>query len=209
MEPVERIQIEHVVATLQQALNVHADLNYADKSNILIDDRADNIQQWKDAGGIGILLGFAIWVLTAIFAYLAWLKLRGNIRISYLVVILIIGVGYIFSRFLLDPSILRIEDYEPASSGYLGGAGLPVLLSWFVVILRDWQKKWQDLTLCHFSALRQGILENFVHLIEVRGTRSAVVRGAVTIPQSLYGSISTVFTTKKAPNKIINIIFSC
>ena len=29
--------------------------NYADKSNILIDDRADNIQQWKDAGGIGIL----------------------------------------------------------------------------------------------------------------------------------------------------------
>jgi hypothetical protein len=28
------------------------------------------------------------------------------------------------------------------------------LLSWFVVILRDWQKKWQDLTLCHFSPLR-------------------------------------------------------
>ena len=27
---------------------------------------------------------------------------------------------------------MRIEDYEPASSGYLGGAGLPVLLSWFV-----------------------------------------------------------------------------
>ena len=31
---------------------------------------------------------------------------------------------------------------------------LGVLLSWFVVILRDWQKKWQDLTLCHFSPLR-------------------------------------------------------
>jgi phosphopantetheine adenylyltransferase len=29
--------------------------NYADKSNILIDDRESNIQQWKDAGGIGIL----------------------------------------------------------------------------------------------------------------------------------------------------------
>jgi hypothetical protein len=29
--------------------------NYADKSNILIDDREKNIQQWKDAGGIGIL----------------------------------------------------------------------------------------------------------------------------------------------------------
>ena len=93
--------------------------------------KAPVVGAWQ-AGGIGILLGFAIWVLTAIFAYLAWLKLRGNIRISYLVVILIIGVGYIFSRFLLDPSILRIEDYEPASSGYLGGAGLPILFSWFV-----------------------------------------------------------------------------
>jgi GNAT superfamily N-acetyltransferase/phosphopantetheine adenylyltransferase len=29
--------------------------NYADKSNILIDDREKNIQQWRDAGGIGIL----------------------------------------------------------------------------------------------------------------------------------------------------------
>ena len=28
--------------------------NYADKSNILIDDRESNIQQWRDAGGIGI-----------------------------------------------------------------------------------------------------------------------------------------------------------
>jgi len=29
--------------------------NYADRSNILIDDRESNIQQWRDAGGIGIL----------------------------------------------------------------------------------------------------------------------------------------------------------
>ena len=45
--------------------------------------KAPVVGAWQ-AGGIGILLGFAIWVLTAIFAYLAWLKLRGNIRISYL-----------------------------------------------------------------------------------------------------------------------------
>ena len=37
---------------------------------------------------------------------------------------------------------------------------LGVLLSWFVVILRDWQKKWQDLTLCHFPPL--GIANLFV-----------------------------------------------
>jgi Fe-Mn family superoxide dismutase len=38
--------------TLAAAVNKK---NYADKSNILIDDRESNIQQWKDAGGIGIL----------------------------------------------------------------------------------------------------------------------------------------------------------
>ncbi len=34
MEPVERIQIEHVIATLQQALAVHEDLDYSNKSGI-------------------------------------------------------------------------------------------------------------------------------------------------------------------------------
>jgi hypothetical protein len=29
--------------------------NYADGNNILIDDRESNIQQWREAGGIGIL----------------------------------------------------------------------------------------------------------------------------------------------------------
>lgn len=33
----------------------HNKKNYADKSNILIDDRESNIQQWREAGGIGIL----------------------------------------------------------------------------------------------------------------------------------------------------------
>jgi hypothetical protein len=28
---------------------------YSGENNILIDDREDNIQQWKDKGGIGIL----------------------------------------------------------------------------------------------------------------------------------------------------------
>ena len=29
--------------------------NYVDKSNILIDDRPDNIAEWESNGGIGIL----------------------------------------------------------------------------------------------------------------------------------------------------------
>ena len=34
MEPVERIQIEHVIATLDQALAVHEDVNYRNKSGV-------------------------------------------------------------------------------------------------------------------------------------------------------------------------------
>ena len=33
----------------------HLKKNYAAPNHILIDDREDNIQQWRDAGGIGIL----------------------------------------------------------------------------------------------------------------------------------------------------------
>jgi len=84
---------------------------------------------WQ-AGGFGVLLGVIIWIMSGILAYLIWLRFKGRRRYWY--VIIIAGAGYILSRFVLDPAILRIESFEPASSGYLGGAGLPVLLSWGV-----------------------------------------------------------------------------
>ena len=84
---------------------------------------------WQ-AGGFGVLLGVIIWIMSGILAYLVWLRFNGRRRYWY--VIIIAGAGYILSRFVLDPAILRIESFEPASSGYLGGAGLPVLLSWGV-----------------------------------------------------------------------------
>ena len=84
---------------------------------------------WQ-AGGFGVLLGVIIWIMSGILAYIVWLRFMGRRRYWY--IIIIAGAGYILSRFLLDPAILRIESFEPASSGYLGGAGLPVLLSWGV-----------------------------------------------------------------------------
>ncbi len=86
---------------------------------------------WQ-AGGFGILLGLIIWIISGILAYIIWVRFEGRGRRRYWYVIIIAGLGYILSRFVLDPAILRIETFEPASSGYLGGAGLPVLLSWGV-----------------------------------------------------------------------------
>ena len=86
---------------------------------------------WQ-AGGFGILLGVIIWIISGILAYIIWVRFEGRVRRRYWYVIIIAGLGYILARFVLDPAILRIETFEPASSGYLGGAGLPVLLSWGV-----------------------------------------------------------------------------
>ena len=44
---------------------------------------------------------------------------------------LLIG-GFIALRFFIGPAILAIEAVDPARSGYLGGLGMPIMLSWIV-----------------------------------------------------------------------------
>ena len=42
----------------------------------------------------------------------------------------VIAVGYVLMRLFLDPASRAIEALDPSATGYLGGLGLPVLLSW-------------------------------------------------------------------------------
>lgn len=44
----------------------------------------------------------------------------------------VVAVGYFVMRMVLDPASDAIEAIDPSSAGYLGGLGLPVLLSWAV-----------------------------------------------------------------------------
>ena len=46
--------------------------------------------------------------------------------------LLVVAVGYFIMRIFLDPASEAIEAIDPASAGYLGGLGLPVLISWIV-----------------------------------------------------------------------------
>ena len=46
--------------------------------------------------------------------------------------LLTVAVGYFVMRIFLDPASAAIEAIDPASAGYLGGLGLPVLISWAV-----------------------------------------------------------------------------
>ncbi|WP_353472261.1 branched-chain amino acid ABC transporter permease [Salipiger sp. H15] len=80
------------------------------------------------AGGprvIGAIL-FGIGVVFA--AVLAWKKLGKGVR-GWAVAAITVA-GFFAYRALLDPAVDAIEAVNPAATGYLGGLGLPVLLSW-------------------------------------------------------------------------------
>ena len=82
-------------------------------------------------GGNGIIIAFFIalaTILAAIFV-LKWLPAGGLQKIAFTTIIV---VGFFLVRSVFDPAVESIEAVEPAKTGFLGGFGLPILLSWFV-----------------------------------------------------------------------------
>ena len=81
------------------------------------------------AGGMGII-GALILGAGTILAAIQVMKRMAHSWQRTLVVIAILVVGFFLFRGLLDPSAERIEEINPAQTGYLGGLGWPVLLAW-------------------------------------------------------------------------------
>ncbi|WP_340109070.1 branched-chain amino acid ABC transporter permease [Pikeienuella sp. HZG-20] len=87
-------------------------------------------EAWS-AGGIGLLLAFLAIVATVA----AVLAIRARIprgRARNLSIAAAVIIGYFLTRQAFDPAVDRIESIDPALSGYLGGLGLPIILSWAV-----------------------------------------------------------------------------
>ncbi|MFK7893490.1 MAG: branched-chain amino acid ABC transporter permease [Granulosicoccus sp.] len=85
-------------------------------------------EAWS-AGGVNVILGLlvaAISIAAAVFSYRSMKK--SGIR-TFLIV-LVCGCGYFIARAILDPATAAIEKVDPASTGYLGGLGLPIILGW-------------------------------------------------------------------------------
>lgn len=81
------------------------------------------------AGGLRVIAGVLIGIATIILAIKAWDRLpNGKTRGIAMFVLLLIGF-FVFRR-VFDPAVAAIESINPASTGYLGGLGLPVILSW-------------------------------------------------------------------------------
>jgi branched-chain amino acid transport system permease protein len=81
------------------------------------------------AGGLGAMLGLMLGAGTIFAAILVWNRLPpGKVRVIALIATLV--VGYTITRFVFAPATAAIVRVNPATEGYLGGLGLPVILSW-------------------------------------------------------------------------------
>lgn len=80
------------------------------------------------AGGTNLLLAAAAFVATIAAALFVRARVTGLFRgpLGLLTVL----VGYFVMRIFLDPASDAIEAIDPAATGYLGGLGLPILVSW-------------------------------------------------------------------------------
>ena len=88
------------------------------------------VQEAWAAGGVQIFAS-AIPILIAVGVILAvYPRLRGTRRI---VVISLIGaIGYFCARAFYTPAASAIEAVNPASFGFLGGLGQPIIFSWML-----------------------------------------------------------------------------
>ena len=81
------------------------------------------------AGGLLVVLALIAGAAAIVACIFAWRRVpAGPRRAAAMIAIMVIGFfGY---RWIFDPAVSAIEAVDPASTGYLGGMGLPVLLAW-------------------------------------------------------------------------------
>lgn len=88
------------------------------------------VQAWQ-AGGPALLTAMLMALITTIAAIAIYKIVPPGGRRRLFMTLIIVG-GLIASRWFFDPAVKAIESVDPSRSGYLGGAGLPIMISWLV-----------------------------------------------------------------------------
>ena len=91
----------------------------------------DPVQEAWVAGGVNIVMCFWL-IVVMIFAIRFLLKNFEKSNIRTYSIAAIIFVGIVIIRITSEPSIEAIEAVDPATTGFLGGLGLPIMFSWVV-----------------------------------------------------------------------------
>ena len=85
-------------------------------------------ESWS-VGGIRIIAAIIFGVFVIITISL-WIKKIVNRRQKFWGAILIALAGFFIYRAIFDTGVVAVEAVNPASTGYLGGLGLPILMAW-------------------------------------------------------------------------------
>ena len=91
---------------------------------------APPVQEAWAAGGGGMIFTLLVVVATIIAIIFAYNRTTGSRRRWLITAIGVIG--FFCARYFYGPATLAIEQVNPATSGYLGGAGMPIIFSWVV-----------------------------------------------------------------------------
>lgn len=86
-------------------------------------------ETWE-AGGSGMLIAALVAAITIIASVFAWRQFKATPPVATAAIGIIVLLGYFVARAFFLPATAAIELVEPAKTGYLGGLGLPILLSW-------------------------------------------------------------------------------
>ncbi len=90
---------------------------------------ADPVSDAWAAGALGIFVSFILAVLTAMAAIYTYRNMAKS-KARGFALFAIIVVGWAAVRWFFGPATDAIENVNPSSEGYLGGLGLPIILSW-------------------------------------------------------------------------------
>jgi branched-chain amino acid transport system permease protein len=83
---------------------------------------------WQ-AGGFGILTALALGAATIALAVQIYRRMAAGRKRNIVLLAVLLGGFYLY-RWVLDPSVTAVEAIDPATSGNIGGLGLPILLAW-------------------------------------------------------------------------------
>ncbi len=81
------------------------------------------------AGGVRVLAGLLTGAAVIVAAALAYRHMPKSPARAAAILVILVG-GFFLYRAVFDPGVEEVEAVSPASTGYLGGLNLPVVLAW-------------------------------------------------------------------------------
>jgi branched-chain amino acid transport system permease protein len=86
------------------------------------------VQGAIERGGLGVAYAFSALIVGIVASVWLFRRLRGALQYAFPAVVLI--ASFMLFRHFFVPARLAIESYDPATTGFMGGLGLPIVLSW-------------------------------------------------------------------------------